>query len=73
MMRAEFMRLIACAERLTGRRYPQLRVLFDSVSDDRLTRELFDEFRRLTNAVEQEVSSAKRQGHRDAWQRGKTY
>jgi hypothetical protein len=73
MMKAEFLRLIACAERLTGRRYPQLRVLLDSVPEDRLTRELFDEFRRLTHDLEQEVSSAKRQGNRDAWQRGRIY
>ena len=73
MMRAEFMRLLASAERLTGKRYPQIRALLDNVSEDRLTRELYDEFRRFTNDVEQEVSSAKRQGNRDAWQRGKTY
>ena len=61
MMKAEFTRLIASAERLTGKRYPQIRVLLDSVAEYRLTRELYDEFWRLTNDVEQEVAFAKRQ------------
>lgn len=72
-MRHEFIQLLARAERITGRRYPQLHVLMDSLSNEQLTRALLDEFRRLTNDIEQEVSSAKRQGNRDAWQRGRHY
>jgi hypothetical protein len=72
-MRHEFLSLLARAERVTGRHYPQLRVLLDRVADEQLTRALFDEFRRLACDVEQEVAMAKRQGNREAWQRGKIY
>jgi hypothetical protein len=72
-MRHEFQQLLARAERITGRRYPQLHTLLGNIADEHLTRALLDDFRRLAGDVEQEVASAKRQGNRDAWQRGRHY
>jgi len=72
-LRVDFLQLLSRAERITSRRYSQLRALLDNVTDEYLTRALLDEFRRLARDVEQEVASAKRQGNRDAWQRGRHY
>lgn len=72
-MRAEFQRLLAQLEQLTGKRYPTFHAILDELSDQQLTRELLHDLQRFKNDVEYEITTAKKQGNKDAWQRGKVY
>lgn len=72
-LRQELLRALSRIERSTGKRYARLATFIDGVGDEKLSRELIAEFQRLAGDVEQEIAIAKRQGNRDAWQRGKVY
>jgi hypothetical protein len=72
-IKTELHRVLARLERVTGKRYARLSALLDNISDESLSHELVGELSRLVGDVEQEVAMAKRQGNRDAWQRGKVY
>jgi hypothetical protein len=71
--KTDMQRALARVERITGKRYARLAAAIDGAADAAISRDLVAEFQRLAADVEQEVAMAKRQGNRDAWQRGRIY
>lgn len=72
-LRQELARVLSRIERATGKRYMRLAAFVEGVDVAKLSPDLVAEFQRLAIDVEQEIAMAKRQGNRDAWQRGKVY
>lgn len=65
-MRGEFKRVLAQLENLTNRRYQSFHVLLENLTDEQLTREMLTDLRRFVNDLEEEMSSARRKGNREA-------